>query len=134
MANGDKVTESRVVDPIVVTAITVGDASKLPPKVEAKTEGAHMPDFIVKSFTPARALAVRFGYMYFFTLNGFLAPKFMPASTDPIISAIQATPFHQLLQTGCLIALVPAVGSLLKDVGVVFTRLQQKYPLLTGSV
>lgn len=134
MANGDKTTESRTVEPVVVTVIATGDASKLPAKIEATTEGAHFPDFIVRSFPPVRALAVRFGYMYFFTLNGFLAPKFLPASDDTIINAIQSTDFLHLLRTGCLIALVPAVGSLVKDIGVVFTRLQQKYPLLTGSV
>lgn len=130
----EKTTESRSVDPVVVTVITTGDASRLPSTTEAKTEGAHMPDFIVQAFSPTRALAVRFGYMYFFTLNGFLAPKMLPASSDPVIAAIQAADFFHLFQTGCLIALVPAVGSLLKDIGVVFTRLQQKYPLLTGSV
>ncbi len=129
-----KITESRPVEPVRVSVLGIGDASKIQAGTVAVTEGLHVPNFIVEAVNPATALLVRFVYVFLYTLTGTFSLKMAPASDNMVISAIQAADFHAIMAAGCSMALATAAAGLLKDMTTVFSGLTKKFPLLGGSV
>ncbi len=123
----DKTTESRPVEPIQVTVIGTGDGSKLPSGTVAVTPGAHQPDVVTVVVKPVMALAVRF-------INNYLTMLVGTITAGMGTNIIPFTDFMDLFRKACLLSLVPAVVALLKDLVTIFGRLEQKNPLLTGSI
>jgi hypothetical protein len=87
----------------------------------------HMPNLAVRVITPVVAIAVRFLNVYIGTVVGLL----VPAMTSNVIPAPD---FYHLLMKCAGLAVGGAVVLSLKDIVTIFARLEQKFPLLTGSV
>jgi len=127
MAEDNKVTESRPVEPVVVTIIGTGDSSKLPTGTEAETPGAHQPNLVVSMVGPVLAVSIRFINTFLTVLLGILMGAM---GTD----VIPASDFWDLLFKCAGLSVAGAVVGLIKDLITVFGRLEQKNPLLTGNV
>lgn len=124
----DKTTASRPIDTVPVAIIGTADASKIPPGIEAVTEGAHNPNLtIVAVIPPLVAVGVRFVNTYLTTLVGLITA----AATTNIIPAHDF--YHLVLKCAGLSVASAGIG-LMKDLVTVFGRLEGKYPLATGSV
>lgn len=123
----DKSTESRVVEPVNVAIIGTGDANRLPSGTIAETVGEHQPNMVVQVVTPLVALVIRF-------INVFL-PVFSGILTGAMASdVIPAHDFLNLVAKCAGLALAGTTLAFIKDLITIFGRLEQKYPLLTGSV
>lgn len=122
-----KTTQSRSVEPVVVSVVGTGDGSKLPTGTVATTPGSHEPNIVVRVVTPIVALAIRFVNVYVGSLVGILGA----AMTSNIIPARD---FYHLLLKCAGLAVAGAVILLLKDIVTVFSGLEKKFPIATGSV
>jgi hypothetical protein len=89
----------------------------------------HQPNVIFTVIGPALAIAVRFVNRFLLSLGGSIGISDTPlANWAP--ANLQHLDFHAL----AILALSAATVGLLKDLITVFGRLEQKYPLATGSV
>lgn len=122
-----KSTQSRAVEPVVVSVIGTGDGSKLPSGTVATTPGAHEPNIVVRVVTPILALAIRFVNVYIGSLVGILGA----AMTSNIIPAHD---FYHLLLKCAGLAVAGSVILLLKDIVTVFGGLEKRFPIASGSV
>jgi hypothetical protein len=123
----DKVTESRPVEPVTVSVISTGDNSRLPTGTEAETPGAHQPNLVVQVVGPLMAISIRFVNVFLTSLLGILTGAM---ATD----VIQADDFMHLLYKCAGLSVAGAVVGLLKDCITIFSRLEQKNPLISGNV
>lgn len=123
----DKNTESRPVAPVQVAIVGTGDASRLPSGVEAVTPGAHMPNVVTRVVTPLLALFIRLVNVFLPVFSGILLGAM---ASD----AITASDFLHLVYKCAGLSLAGTSISFLKDLITIFGKLEQKYPLLTGSV
>ena len=130
----DKTTVNRPIEPLQVTIIGTGDASRLTTGMTATTEGAHMPNFVTVIVPPIVAVGVRAAYLFMFTLTGFLTIKMTPASSNAVLTAIQAADFYHLVLAGASVSASAALFGLIKDVTTILSGLSAKFPLATGSV
>lgn len=126
----DKTTLSRPVEPVQVTVIGTGDGSKLASGIEAVTVGAHEPNIVVTVVGPMRAIALRFVNAFLAQLAGLLVAGMTPAGSR----LLYTSDFVHLVLVCASLSLPGAGLSFIKDLVTVFGRLEQKYPLLTGSV
>ncbi len=122
-----KTTESRPVEPMTVAVIGTGDGSKLPTGAIATTPGEHEPNLIVQVISPLVAIVVRSINTYITILVGLIAAGMTS-------NVIPASDFLHLVLKCAGLAVAGAAFGFLKDLVTVFGRLEQKYPLLTGSV
>ena len=134
MPEEEKVTESRPVEPVIVTMIGTGDGSRLPSGTVAETPGLHMPNVIMNVVPPVVAVAVRFAYLFFFTLSGFLTVRMAPSTDSMVIQAIQQADFYSLVIAGASVAMASSVNGAIKDITAILKGWAAKYPLATGSV
>lgn len=134
MTDAPKLTESRPVDPIRVAVIGTGDASRLETGTLAETAGAHMPNFVTVVVPPIYAVLVRFAYLFFFTLSGFLTVKLTPTGGNAVLQAIQAVDFYHLVLAGASVSASAACFGLVKDITTILSGLAEKHPLATGNV
>lgn len=121
----DKMTESRPVDTVKVSVIGTGDASKLESGMVAVTPGANQPNLVMQVFSPVVAVAIRFGYDW---VKAFLGTAVVGKMAEG------GVPNLNVLQAAILSATVIALIGLLYNLATVFSGLEKKYPLLTGSV
>lgn len=131
----DKVTASRTMDPVQVTIIGTGDGGKIPVGTEAVTHDMHMPNVVIRAVIPPLvAVTVRCAYLFMFTLTGFLTIKMVPASSNEVLTAIQAADFYHLVLAGASVSASAATFGLIKDLTTILSGLAAKFPLATGSV
>lgn len=123
----DKTTLSRPVDPLKVAIIGTGDGSRLSSGDEATTAGEHVPNIIVTVIGPIRAILIRFVNVYVGMVVGLLG-------TAMASKVIDAPDFFHLVLKCASLAIGGAVVLFLKDILTIFGKLEQKFPLLTGSV
>lgn len=127
----DKTTNPSSLQPIQIAVIgtkdVTGGPAPLTTGTEVVTPGAHQPNGILMVVTPLVAIAIRFGNMYLTVLVGLVAAGM---TSD----AIPSTDFFHLVKTCAGLSLAgPGLG-VLKDCLTIFTRLEGKFPLLTGNV
>jgi len=122
-----KTTESRPVEPVNVAVIGTGDGSRLPSGTEAETPGPHQPNVIIKVVGPVLALTIRFINVFLPVFSGILTAAL---TTD----MIPASDFMDLAVKCASFSLAGTSVTFLKDLITIFGKLEQKYPLLTGSV
>jgi hypothetical protein len=122
-----KVTESRPVVPVQVSVIGTGDGRRLPSGTEAETPGPHQPNIIVQVVTPIAAITIRFVNTFLTVMLGILTGAM---ATD----IIPAADFFELAYKCAGLAVSGACVGLIKDLITIFGRLEQKNPLLTGSI
>ncbi len=122
-----KTTASRPVEPVTVTVVASADASRLQQGTVATTPGIHAPNIIVSVVPPILAVAIRFANAFLTALLGILTG----AMASDIIPA---SDFLHLVYKCAGLAVAGAGVGLIKDLITIFGRLEQKNPLLTGSV
>lgn len=104
-----------------------GDGGAPIPTGTVLTTPDHQPNVIVTVITPVLALLVRFINVYVGMVVGLLG-------TAMTSNAITAPDFWHLFIKCCGLAVGGAVVLMLKDIVTIFGRLEQKYPLATGSI
>lgn len=113
--------------PVAVTVIgTKSDAIPAPGTV-AVTPKETQPNLIVNVVTPLAAILIRFVNAYLTMLVGLV-------SAGMATNIIPAQDFGQLVLACAKLSVAGAGLGLLKDLVTVFGKLEQKFPLLTGSV
>jgi len=127
MPEPEKTTLRRPVEPIQVAVIGTGDGKRLPSGTEATTEGQHQPNLVVQVVTPMLAIAIRFVNTFLTALLGIL----MGAMASNVI---EASDFLHLVYKCAGLSVAGAGVGLIKDLITVFGKLEQKNPLLTGSI
>lgn len=126
----EKTTVSRPVEPIKIAVAAVGDATKLATGTEAITVGSHEPNIVVTVVQPLLAISIRFVNVFLVQFVGLLVAGMTPAGGRLLYTG----DFAHLLLVCASLALPGAGLNFFKDLVTVFGRLEQKYPLLTGSV
>jgi hypothetical protein len=126
-----------VITPVEVTVIgTQGTALATPSAPAPLTTGTiattpdHQPNIVVNVVSPLVAILVRFLNLYLTTLVGLVSAAMTPAGGKLLYTSDFA---HMVLVCASL-ALPGAAIGFGKDLITVFSRLEQSYPLLTGSV
>lgn len=122
-----KTTVSRPVEPVVVTVIGTGDGSRLADGTIATTVGLHEPNVIVTVIGPVLALSIRFANAYVTAMLGLL-------TVGLTTHALGAQDFLHLAIKCASLSLAGPTVALAKDVVTILGKLEQKFPLLTGSV
>lgn len=97
-----------------VTAITPGD----------------LPNVLVVPMTIARRLTIRTVKVYLQSLVGFLAVGGFTGAVAPTASPVPLTTFQEVLVASLSAAVVPAAMSLLTNLLILFTRLDERTPEL----
>jgi len=87
----------------------------------------HQPNLVVNVVAPVVAILVRFANVYLTMLSGLV----VAGMTSNIIPAAD---FLHLVMRCAQLSVAGAGVGLLKDLVTVFGRLENKYPLLTGSI
>lgn len=115
------------ITPVTISIVGTGNSkgggvAPTPDGTIAQTP-AGQPNLLIKTIGPVRAIAVRFGHLYFKSFAAAVVLA-MGGGTD-ILGAIALCWLPALS--------VPGVG-LLWDIVTVFGRLEGRYPLATGSI
>ena len=87
----------------------------------------HQPNVIVTVVTPIAAIVIRF-------LNNYLTVLLGLVTAGMATNIIPARDFEHLVIKCATLSLASAGLGLIKDLVTVFGRLEQRYPLMTGSV
>jgi len=122
-----KMTEPESMTPVKVTVIGTGDG--LSAGTLAKTP-ASQPNVLIEVVSPLVAIVVRFINLFLTILVGLVAAGMTPAGS----ATLGAGDFLHLLQTCAWLALPGAGLGALKDAVTIFGKLEQRFPLSTGSV
>ena len=120
---------STPIAPIVVAVVGTtegGVATPLTTGTVAVTVD-HMPNIVVRVVTPLAALVIRFLNVYIGTVIGLL-------SAGMTSNVLPAADFQHLLLKCMGLAIAGSVVLMLKDIVTIFGRLEQKYPLASGSI
>lgn len=114
------------VEPIQV-AIVSTNSENHEDGVTAVTPG-HLPNLVVKVVTPLMAVLVRFINQFLTTLGGLLAVGVTTKGTLP------SDDFMHLVVTCASLSVATAGVGAIKDCVTIFSKLEQKFPLGTGSI
>lgn len=110
--------------PIAVAMIGTGDGIK---KDMIATTPGHGPDLAVTVIGPLLAIAIRFANLFLTTLVGLV-------SAGMVSDVIPVDDFAQLVIACSKLSVSVAGLGAIKDAVTIFSRLEQKFPLSTGSV
>lgn len=122
---------TRPLDPIIVPVISslstgTGDGNPIQDKTVLKTPD-RQPDVRIHIVSTTMAVVVRF-------LNGYATTLVGLVTAGMTSNAIPASDFADLLLKCAALSIAgPALGAI-KDVITILTKLEAKYPLLTGNV
>ena len=120
-------TSTAPLEPVTVTLIGT-KADDIPsPGTVAVTPKQTQPNLIVNVVTPAAAILIRFVNAYLTLLVGLV-------TAGMATNIIPATDFGQLVLACAKLSVAGAGLGLLKDLVTIFGKLEQRFPLLTGSV
>ena len=122
----DKVSPPAPLEPVKVTIIGTGDGTSLETGTVALTPKGQS-NLIAIVVNPVIALLVRFLHAYGAALVGLLVG--IPATGE-----VPFSDFWDLLVKSSTLALAGPCIALVKDLVTIFARLENKYPLWTGSV
>lgn len=120
---------STPIEPVQVTIIGTGDGGNAAP-LQSGTVGVtadHMPNIVVTVIQPIAAVLVRSINFYIWMVVGLLGT----AMTSDVITAPD---FGHLLLKCMGMAVGGTVVVTLKNIATIFTGLEKKFPLATGSV
>lgn len=129
-ATDHKTTESRPVAPVTVAIVGTGDGSRLASGTVATTAGSHEPNIVIQAVQPVVAVGVRFANTFLIQLVGLLVAAMTPTGA----TVLHARDFFHLVALCAGLALPGAGLGFLKDLVTIFGRLEQKFPLATGSI
>ena len=118
---------TEVVQPVVVSVIGGTGDGGLKQDTVATTPGSQ-PNLVVQVVTPIVAVAVRFINTYLVTLSGLIV------AGGVLTKAIPAGDFIALVKVCGGLSLGVAGVGLIKDLATVFSGLEKRFPLASGSV
>lgn len=131
MSPDPKVTAASPLAPVSVTVIGTSEVAGGPaPMVSgtiATTPATNQPNLAVTVISPFLAIGIRFVNTYLTILVGLVAAGM---TSD----AIPSTDFFNLVLKCAGLSVAGAGIGLLKDTLTIFSRLEGKFPLLTGNV
>src|SRR6266853_3408695 len=113
-----------VIPPITLTVI--GDKKDLPPSGTIIPTPDAQPNIITNVVTPLTAIFIRFLNTYLIMLVGLLG-------AGVTTNALPASDFVHLVLKCATLSFSGAAFGFLKDLVTIFGKLEQKYPLSTGS-
>jgi hypothetical protein len=114
-----------------VTMIGTGDGTTSPEHGTVATTPGRAPNLVVIVVRPVVAVLVRFAHAYVAGLVALLAA--IPATQGTGV-AVPFTDFLDLLAKSSTLALAGPCLEALRDVVTLFSRLKDKYPLMSGNV
>ncbi len=117
------------IPPMMATVIGSGTGdggSPLPDRTVLVTPD-HQPNVIVRVVQPVVAIMIR-------AINTFLTTMVGVLTAEATTNVIPWSTFEDMVAKAALVALAPTALGLLKDCITVFGKLEQKYPLMTGSI
>lgn len=128
---GEKTVEAPPVVPptIVIPPVTltvIGDKTSAPSGTVIQMPGSH-PNIIQNVVTPIVAISVRFINTYLTMLVGLLG-------AGMTTNALPASDFSHLVYKCATLSFAGAAFGFLKDLVTIFGKLEQKYPVATGSI
>ena len=127
----DKVSDATPLHPVTVAVIGTGNVSGGPTPMQsgttAVTPSPHQPNLLVQVVPPFVAILIRFVNTYLTILVGLVAAGM---TSD----AIPSTDFFNLVVKCAGLSIAGAGIGLLKDTLTIFSKLENKFPLLTGNV
>lgn len=125
----EKMSPSEVMEPVHVSIIGgTGDGGMS--KGTVAVTPPHQANLVINVVSPLVAILVRFANVFVTSLLGLLSAAVTPAGAK----LLGAGDFGELLITCASLSLAPACVDLLKNLVTIFGQLENKYPLLTGSV
>lgn len=120
-------TISTATPPVTLAVIGLGDG--LVNCTTAKTP-PDQPNIVIQVVTPAVAILVRAGNVFGVSLIGLLTAAMTPAGSK----LLYTSDFYHLLLTCANLSIPIAALGLIKDATTVFSGLEKKFPLASGSV
>lgn len=127
MADPIKV-ETQPIAPVPVTIIGTGDGQSPSLAGTIATTPGQQPNLLVNVVTPFMAIAVRFGNGFCVAFVGALTAGGLGQTVMPHGSLID------IIKPSVILALSIAGVGLIKDCATVFSGLEKKFPLASGSV
>lgn len=108
-----------------------GDGGQAPIRngTVAETPGETQPNVVLRVVRPFVAIGVRAIHLFLATLLGLIGAGAVIGQ-----DFIPFTDFWDLVMKGATVAATATALGFLKDVVTIFKRLEEKYPLLTGSI
>ncbi len=128
-ATDHKTTVSRPVTPETVSVIGIADTSTLKSGTVAVTEDPHQPNMIINVISPLVALIVRFGYDWSTAFVGIAGAGGLGGD-----KLIHHTDLLSLLQTAAIVSTCVAGLAAMKNAATIFSGLEKRFPLASGSV
>lgn len=116
--------------PVTIIAGTGDGGVPLSPGTIGVTADHHPNIVIANVVAPATAILIRFVNLYLTTVLGLMGAALTPAGSH----ILPAHDFVQLVWTCASLALGTAGLGLGKDCVTILGKLEQKHPLLTGSI
>ena len=118
------------VEPMHVAVIGgTGDGGSPLTNTIAKTPDGQ-PNLAITVITPLVAILVRFVNLFLTTLVGLLMAAMTPMGSN----VLHTGDFMQLLWTCASLSLPGAAVGLIKDTITIFSRIEQRWPLATGTI
>ena len=122
-------TLPQAIPPVTVTVIGDAVPSGAPiPSGSVLTTPDHQPNVIYTVISPIVAILVRFGNTFCVSLAGALAAGGLSTSVIPHAH------FIEVLKPSIILAAYIAGVGLLKDAATVFSGMEKRFPLASGSV
>ena len=121
-------SKTEPIQPVPVTIIGTLADSGLTTGTIATTPGSHQPNLVAQVVTPIVAILVRFGNTFCVSLAGSLMAGGLTVKVMP------HTDFIGLVEPSVFLAACIAGVGLIKDSATVFSGLEKRFPLSSGSV
>ncbi len=109
---------------LVIPIITNRD---IPQRMLVPTPG-HMPDYILTAVSPLAVIIASAGKTFFTSFVGFWTATPLVAQITGQTMGIMT--IRQTLQQAALLALIPTITAVATTLGLLFTQLSQKFPVL----
>lgn len=114
--------DKREVDPVVIPVITVRD---LPKGLLVETPG-HTPNYLIEAVHPLFYLIGVAGKTFFTTFVAFWGAT--PLVAHITGGTVAMGDIHQSIEMAALLALIPTITAVATALGLLFTKLSQKFP------
>ncbi len=112
--------------PVTVIGGTGDSGAPLTTGTTAQTPD-HQPNLVIKVVSPVVAIVIR-------AINTFLTTLVGTITAEVTTNVIPWTTFEEMVTKAALVALAPTALGVLKDCITIFGKLEQKFPLATGSI
>jgi len=117
--------KSQPIPPLKVAIIEgTGDGTQIPSGTMAVTPSDHQPNIRIKVVAPIVAILVRAGNTFFVTFSGLLAGSGLG------LGVLAGASLKGMILT----ALLPTFVGAVKDCATIFGKLENRWPLSTGSI